>query len=197
MRLTVHMTEGRQYAFTISEEQAGADFIDRVRFWEVFDRPILRINDGRGSWALNPALIEEIRFETGKEPPWSPPDNILSSKCISAESYRRKLARLEAGAPAGAGQFQAGKCIEAALEVTFAGGTREFFECYLMLRPRGEQALNQYRLFDKLTYPIPCEGGGFVLLNTRRIECIRIHPSPPEDPESAWLVDGFVENASE
>ncbi|MCE5230398.1 hypothetical protein LLG95_12505 [bacterium] len=195
MRITVQMQDGRQHAFTIADEKAGAAFIAQIRFWEIFDRPVLRINNGKDAWAFSPASIEKIDFDTDAEPPWRPPENILATKCITPETWRRKIERLDQAAKPPADMFEPGKCIETTLAVTLASGAVEYFECTLMLRERRAQMLNLYRLFDKVGHPVPREGGGFVLLNPRRIHCIRMHPAPAEDAESAWLVDGPAEPA--
>lgn len=187
MRMTIQTRDGRQYAFSISDEQTAAQFVSGIRFWEIFDKPVLHIHDGRKTWSFNPALIEKIQF-TDQEPPWRPPENVLSSKCVSAETYRRKLERLGSSPPA-AGRFEEGKLIEAVFELTLASGAVEFFECYLMLRSPREQMVNMYRLFDKVAYPIPIEGGGFVLLNPGQISCIKLNPAPAEESNSAWVVD--------
>lgn len=197
MQLAIHLNDGRQYPFTIAEGQASVDFLMRAKYWEVFDRPILRIHDGKDTWAFNPDLIEKILFQTTENPGWRPPENILSSKCITQEAYQRKLTALDARLAASKRQFQEGKLEEAILKITLASGSVEFFECLIMLRQRREQMINLYNLFQKVAYPIPCENGGFVLLHPKCIACIHMHPSPPEDEDSAWLVDGFAGLTSE
>lgn len=196
MRVTIQTPNGRQYPFAISGEQAGSDFIAQLKYWEIFDRPILRIHDGRDTWSFNPAAIEKVNFETDAQTPWAPPENVLSAKCIREETYRRKLEKL-AAKPHGAADFQAGKRLDAVLEVTLASGAVEYFECYIMLRRSHEQMVSLYRLFDKVAFPMPCEGGGFVLLNPKCIVCIRMHPAPAEEPDSAWVVEQYAESAAQ
>jgi hypothetical protein len=189
VKLTIHLSDGRMYPFIIAEGKASEDFLKTVKFWEVFDRPILRIHDGKDTWTFNPDVIEKIHFQTTSDPGWRPPENILAAKSISPESYRHKLSMLEAK-PQQENQFQEGKFLETVLTITLASGGVEYFECLIMLRQRREQMINLYNLFQKVAFTIPCEQGGFVLINPKRIVCIHMHPSPPEDPDSAWLVDG-------
>ena len=196
MQITVHSIGGRQYPFSISDGKASTDFLKTANYWEVYDRPILRIHDGKGTWAFNPDAIEKIHFLTQEDPGWRPPENILSSKCITAETYRRMLAAIEAKPQGAEGQFEEGKLAEAVIEIALASGAAEFFECLVMLRQRREQLRNLYYAFQKMAYPIPCEKGGFVLLNPRRIVCIHLRPAPPEEQGTAWRVDEVTENVS-
>lgn len=192
MRLVIHVPDGRSYPFTIADEKAGNEFIAHFKYWEIFDRPILRIHDGRDAWTFNPASIEKIRFETDAAPPWSPPENILSAKCIGADSYRRKREALAARPSPGAADFQPGTRLDAVLEIHLASGAVEYFQSYIMLRRSHEQMVSLYRLFERVAFPLPCEDGGFILLNPKRIVCIRMHPAPLEQPDSDWVVEEFA-----
>jgi hypothetical protein len=196
MQITIHLHNARQYSFAIADGQASADFFETVKYWEVFDRPILRVQAGTDTSAINPATIEKIHFLTTEDPGWGPPENIIFSKCISQETYQRKLAILDTKPTASDAAFQAGNFAEVVLEIALVSGAAEYFETRLMLRQRREQMINLYYLFQKVGYPIPCENGGFVMFNPRHIVCIHMRPSPPENPDSAWLVDKLSQMAS-
>lgn len=195
MQLTIHLNNGRAYPFIIEDHQASIDFLSNIKCWEVFERPILRIHDRKDTWAFNPDTLEKIHFLATEDPGWRPPENILSAKCITPETYQRKIAGLDA-IPAD-GQFGDGKVAEAVLKVRLASGSVEYFEYCVMVRQRREQQASLYYLFQKIATPIACESGGFVLLNPKCIVCIHMHPSPPEDSDSAWLVDEFTGKDSE
>src|SRR5262245_28502995 len=122
MQLTICLYDGRQFPFSVADGPAAAEFLGRVKYWEVFDRPVLRIHDGKATWAFKPASIEKILFMTTQDPGWSPPENIIAAKCINAETYRRKLAALEAQPQATADQFKDGKFIDALFTFTMASG---------------------------------------------------------------------------
>jgi hypothetical protein len=197
MQLTICLKDGRQFPFTIADDQPGSDFLKNLKFWEIFDRPILRIHDRSDTWAFQPGAIEKILFLTQEDPGWQPAENILSAKSITAETCQRKLAALGARQQVSEQAAAEGRVFASILTITLASGQEEYFECTLMLRPRREQQFGLYHLFQKIAYPYPAESGGFVLLNPANIFCIQIHPSLPEDTESAWLVDAFSGSASE
>lgn len=192
MKILVQLISGKQYACSINEP-ACAEFLANLKFWEIFEQGILRIHDPQETWALNPAFIEKIHFLTDADPGWRPPENILASKCITQESYQRQRKALDAKNQGRNIEFAEGKVAKAVLKITLASGAVEYFEYLAMLKSPLEQRINLSLLFQKVAYTIPCESGGFVLLNPARIVCIQLHPAPPERPDSAWLVETIEE----
>lgn len=193
MKILIQLINGRQYQCTINDERASAEFLENVKYWEIFERAILRISKPQETWAFNPDFIEKIHFITTIDPGWRPPENIIASKCISQETYNHKLAALDARNQETGIRFSAGKVTEAVIRITLASGAMEYFNYIAMLKSPLEQRINLSLLFQKVSYTIPCEDGGFVLLNPRRIICIQLHPAPPETSDSAWLVEGLEE----
>lgn len=192
MRLTIQLKDGRQYPFAIAEGQACTDFFQGLKYWEIYDRPILRVHDGQDAWAFNPCAIEKIQFEGIDDPGWRPSENVLSAKCITQESYQRKVTASTSSGQKSVQSGEEGEVFESVLKIGLASGAVEYFECMLMLRSRRERLINLYNLFQKVAYTIPCESGGFVLLNPKNIVCIQLHPCPPEESDSAWRVEAYV-----
>lgn len=195
MQLSVHLSDGRLFMFNIADGQATTEFLSTARFWEIYDRPILRIHDRKDTWAFNPTSIEKIHLVTTENPGWHSPENIITSKCISLENYRRKMAAIDAK-PKSSEQRKEGELVEVVLKAMLSSGTIEYFESFLMLADRHQQMINLYKLFQRIGYAIPCETGGFILLNPSHIVCIHLHPGFSEDHDTAWVVDSFVESNS-
>lgn len=194
MIVVIQLINGRQYRCAVGGERASAQFLDNLKYWELFERGILRIHGPQDTWALNPDFIEKINFMTEADPGWRPPENIIASKCISRETYQRKLEALDAKNQGLGAQFVEGKVTEAVIRVTLASGAVEYFEYLAMLKTPLEQKITLSLLFQKVAYTIPCESGGFILLNPARIVCIHLHPGPPESPDSAWLIEELAES---
>lgn len=194
MTIVVQLINGQQYRCFITGEQASTEFLEYVRFWELFERGMLRIHRPQDTWAINPGYIEKIQFMTEADPGWRPPENIIASKCVSLETYQRKVKALDVKNQERGAQFAEGKITEVMVRITLASGAVEYFEYQAMLKSSLEQKITLSRLFQKVAYTIPCEGGGFVLLNPARIVCIHLHPAPSESTDSAWLVEGVEES---
>lgn len=194
MTIVVQLINGRQYRCVINGEQSSAEFLENVRFWELFERGVLRIHRPQETWGINPDYIEKIQFKTEADPGWRPPENIIASKCVSPETYQRKVKALDERNQERGAQFVEGKITEVMVRITLASGAVEYFEYLAMLKSPSEQKITLARLFQKVAYTIPCEDGGFVLLNPARIVCIHLHPAPSESPDSAWLVEEVEES---
>ena len=196
MELKVHLVNGSHYSFHLADGAPTVEFFATVKHWEVFDRPVLRVHDGKDTWTFNPSAIERIDFslEGGEsqhpdDPKWRSPDNIISSKCISTETYQRKSASLKAREPSSV--KKEADSANVLLQIALASGALLYFESFLMLTEPHQQMVNLYRLFQKLNYAIPCEAGGYMILNPKHVDCVRMHPGFSEGQDSAWVVEGF------
>lgn len=194
MNVVIQLIDGRQYRCTINDDRASEDFLNSVKYWELFERRMLRIHGAGETWALNPDYIEKVHFMTNVDPGWRPPENIISSKCISQDAYERKLAALDGKKHGLTETFTEGKIGEAVIRITLASGAVEYFEYLAMLKSPLEQKINLSLLFQKVAYTIPCQEGGYVLLNPSRIICIHLHPAPAETVDSAWIVEKIEED---
>ena len=199
MQLKLHLVNGGNYSFSLAEGSPTVEFFAAVKYWEVFDRPVLRVHDGKDTWTFNPNSIERIDFsienpdnQNPDDPKWRSPENIITSKCISAETYKRKSASLQTQEQTPVKRD--GDSASVLLELAMTSGTVLYFESFIMLAERHQQMINLYRLFRKLNYAIPCEAGGYIILNPKHIDCVRMRPGLSDD-QDAWTVEKFSGSA--
>lgn len=194
MKTHIQLINGKRYAFLLNKEVDAADFFGMLMFWEIFDRKVLRINDGEHCWSFNPHLIEKIHFDFAMGAHWRSPENILSGKFVSEKSYRLKLDALRQKHGSHGTPFQPGEFAEGLAELTLASGSVEYLEFMIMLRPPQEQLMDFSLIYQKPLFPIPWEEGGFMLINPANVSMVQIYPAMTETSGSDWPMDAAAES---
>lgn len=183
MDICIQLNSGRKYSFGMKGEAESSAFLDALKFWEVFDNRILRINNGDQCWTFNPRAIELIRFNHTVGVQWESPENILTIKEVSENSYwllsgiEKQTNKLNKQGRAVATGFA---------ELTLASASIIYLEFALMLRRPQEQLMDLSVIFQRPPFLIPYEKGGFILLNPAMISMFHINPAMSDDRGSDW-----------
>lgn len=177
MKIHIQLINGRQYAFSMNNEAEAAGFIEKLKFWEIFEGKVLRIRNGENCCTFNPHFIEKIHFFSTNDFRWWSPENVLSRKFVSEETYRLKLDAMQERSGTCRSTFRPGEIVAGLAKLILASGSAEHLEFMIMLRPSQEQLMDLSLVFQRPPFPIPWEGGGFILLNPTSISMVRIYPA--------------------
>jgi hypothetical protein len=153
-----------------------------IEVLELFEERTVRVTNEEGCWLFNPQCIEKILFDLPEDAHCWSPENVLSRRFISEDSFREKLAARKQQNGSCDAQSWKTEIADGLAELTLASGSVEYLEYLIMLRPPREQLMDLSLIFQKPAHPIPRDGGGVVLLNPRNIASVRIYSKMIEPP---------------
>ncbi len=195
MKTIIQLTNGKRFAFSTKKEAGFSRIFETLRFWELFEERTVRVTNEEGCWLFNPQCIEKILFDLPEDAHCWSPENVLSRRFISEDSFREKLAARKQQNGSCDAQSWKTEIADGLAELTLASGSVEYLEYLIMLRPPREQLMDLSLIFQKPAHPIPRDGGGVVLLNPRNIASVRIYSKMIEPSGSDWLMELVSETA--